>query len=72
MAKKEIRATVTSWRPSGVGPNQNAIWHVVHADKDEEDLDQEEMEAGIQALSISTKVEENSAPAEMDEREETR
>ena len=45
--KDEILATVTSWMPPGVGPDQNAIWHVVHADNDDEDLDANEMEAGI-------------------------
>ena len=53
--------------PQGIGLNQNEIWHVVHADNDEEDLDQAEMEEGIRALEISTEVEEGPAPTEMDE-----
>ena len=61
-----IRATVTSWMSPGIRQNQNEIWHVVHADDDEEDLDQVGIEAGIRALEISTEVEEGPAPAGME------
>ena len=56
---------MTAWMPQGIGPNQNEIWHVVHADDDEDDIDRAEMEEGIRALEIST-VEGGPAPPEME------
>ena len=39
--------TVTKWLPAGPGPEDFAMWHVVHQDGDEEDLEEREV---IQAI----------------------
>ena len=46
--------------------NDVAIWHVVHTDGDQEDLDDVEVQAGIQALADSVLATETAAPAEQE------
>ena len=53
--KIKIRGTVVAWLPPGADPEEDpALWHVKHDDGDEEDLDEKEIEAGIQALADNT------------------
>ena len=48
----EIDARVTKWIPAdGTNP---ALWHVLHTDGDEEDLDEAEMQAALEAFEQRT------------------
>jgi len=57
IGRRSVKATVTRWMPPGADPVEDfAMWHIVHADGDEEDLEEHEM---VQALKNLAEAEEN-------------
>lgn len=47
-----VKAVVTQWAPAGEAADEPALWHVVHVDGDEEDLEFHELEAGLKAFQL--------------------
>lgn len=46
--------TIVSWLPPGEDPEDEPLWHVVHDDGDEEDLDEDELKAAHKAYAEQT------------------
>jgi len=52
---RRATAKVTKWIPAGKGVDEPALWHLLHPDGDEEDLEEHEMEESIERLKEERK-----------------
>ena len=48
--------TIVSWLPPGEDPTDEPLWHVVHDDGDEEDLDADELKTALEACVVALRI----------------